>query len=99
LYFIDASSTTRWQGYTRLIEPPHNPRSDCRETPRPGLLHGLGWELRQEDAMALFYRHSVTRKLVIWREPRYYPKKHQFFIQNVPRNESQTVAHLDEPTW
>jgi len=33
-------------------------------------LHGLGWELRQQDAMTLFDGHSMTRKLVVWGESR-----------------------------
>jgi hypothetical protein len=46
----------------------HDPRP--QETPRPGLLHRFGCELRQKDAMTLFYGHSVTRELVVRREPR-----------------------------
>ena len=61
------------------VHPPHRASQKhqiCspQETPRPGLLHGLGWELCQKDAMALFYGHSVTRELVIWREPRYFQR-------------------------
>ena len=51
----------------------HPPRQGS-ETPRPGLSHRLSWELRQKDAMTLFYCHSVTRELVIWREPRYFKR-------------------------
>jgi len=41
------------------------------ETLRQGFLHRLGRELREKDAMTLFDGHSVTRKLVIRREPRW----------------------------
>ena len=51
----------------------HSPRQGS-QTPRPGFSHRLGWELRQKNAMTLFYGHSVTRELVIWREPRYFKR-------------------------